>query len=517
MQAEASRQGNTVDTEKKTSPTSAPSLGQQSVRALKWNYLGAFSRVGLQFVIGIVLARLLGPESFGVVALASLVLGLGALFADFGLASVLVQRQEITTRDIRYVFSLQSLIGIALTIALEIAAGPIADFFKRPDALPVLQALFLTFAIQGLGQTSAALLRRKLDFRRLQVAQISSYLIGYVVLGLPLAFFGFGVWSLVVAQLTQTIFGTLLTYNMARHTLMPCIKNDSAGFLRFGVKVTATNLCNWGLSCLDSVVLGRTFGATQLGLYNRAFSLVAMPTYNIVSSLQGVLFSATARMQDDVTRLRQTYLAALGVIGFICLPMFGVVAAIPETMISGVYGAKWLSAVILLTPLALAMPFSALMGLGGPVMTGMGKAEYEMGIQFFSLTLFVPLLWWASGFTLETVAWAVFISYVIRFIAVTHITLGLLKGSWLAVISVLTGPTALAAICAGLTFAVDAQLSATTLPAGLRLLFVGTFAALVSVSVFLLGQRWLVSKPVAQLLRQLTASLPTAVKRLIVV
>lgn len=494
-----------------------PTLSQRSFKALKWNYLGAFSRVGLQFLIGIVLARLLGPEPFGLVALATLVLGFGALFADFGLASALIQRKDISARDIRYVFTLQSLVGLVLTAALVLLAGQIAEFFHRPDAVPVLQVMFLSFAIQGLGQTASALLRRELDFRRGQLAQIISYLVGYVGLGLPLAFYGLGVWSLVVAQLSQTVLGAVLVYGMTRHPVTPCFSNGSNALLHFGLKVTATNLSNWGLANSDSVVLGRVFGVTQLGLYNRAFSLVAMPTYNIVSGLQGVLFSASSRVQGDTIRLRNTYLAAIGVMGFICLPMFGVVAVIPETMIAGIYGSKWQAAVALLTPLALAMPFSALMGLAGPLMAGMGKAGREMYAQFLSLVLFVGALWWASGYTIQVVAWTVLLTYVLRFFLMTHVALNLLHGSWRAVLVALRGPAILAVISAAMSFGVDSELRPVALPDPLRLVIVGGTGALVTLLGFVLGQRWLVSQPVAQFIQQISPSLPLNLRRLIVV
>jgi len=493
------------------------SLAQRSFNALKWNYLGSFARVGLQFVIGIVLARLLGPDAFGLVAIASLVLGLGALFADFGLASALIQRKEISVQDIRYVFTLQTLTGLGLTIILELSAAFIAEFFKRPDAIDVLHALFLTFAIQGVGQTSSALLRRNLHFRQMQLAQIISYLAGYALLGLPMAWLGFGVWSLVTAQLAQTLLCSLISYGMTRHSVLPCLKHDNHELVQFGLIITATNISNWGLACLDSVVIGRIFGATQLGLYNRSFSLVAMPTYNIVSSLQGVLFSATSRMQQDHARLLQTYLGVLGIMGFICFPIFGVVAVIPVTMISGVYGNTWLAAVPLLMPLALAMPLSALMGLGGPLMAGMGKAGFEMGIQFFSLLVYVPLLWWGSTYTMQVVAWAVFASAAVRFVLMTHFTLRLLQGHWRSVAHVLAGPLVLSGICAGLCLLLDNQLRAEELAGSLRLLIVAACAAMIVTLVFLTAQRLLVSSPVAQLLRQLSASLPKFLQGLIVV
>lgn len=494
-----------------------PSLKQQSFKALKWNYMGSLSRAGLQFVIGIVLARLLGPDAFGLVAIASLVLGLGALFSDFGLASVLVQRKEISKTDIRYVFTLQSLIGLGLTVVLEICASSIASYFKRPDALPVLQVMFLTFAIQGLGQTSAALLKRELDFKRLQIAQMASFLIGYLMLGLPLAFSGMGVWSLVAAQLLQTTLSTAFTYLIVRHSVLPYLRNSTAGFFQFGLKVTATNLSNWALTCLDSVVLGRVFGATQLGLYNRAFSLVAMPTYNITTSLQGVLFSAISRMQDDDARLQQTYFSAVGAMGFICIPMFSVVAFIPQTMISGIYGDKWMDAVVLLTPLALAMPFSALMGLGGPVMTGMGKASYEMLTQFCCLLLFAPLLYWASNYSVQFLAWSVFTGYLLRFVSITHMALRLIKGTWLELAVVLRGPVVLAALCTSLTWAFDSQLRPVDLSNVVRLTLVGSFAATVMFLGLLIGQRWLISKPIAQLIRGAKKKLPLPLQKLIIV
>lgn len=504
-----------MESEKQIKPRNT--LAQRSVYALKWNYAGSLGRAGMQFLIGIVLARLLGPEPFGLVALASLVLGLGALFADVGLASVLIQRKEITDSDIRFIFTVQTLLGLILTLVLEAGVTVITDFFKRADAVPVLQWMFLLFFIQGMGQTSAALLRRRLDFRRLQLAQIVSYTVGYVGLGLPLAFNGFGVWSLVIAQLSQATMCTMLTYAMTKHPMSPLLTSASRSLLHVGLKLTATNLSNWALACMDSVLIGRVFGTTQLGLYNRAMSLVAMPTYHILSSVQSVLFSTSARMQEDTDRLRQTYLAVLGVIGFICLPIFFVVAAIPDTVIGGVYGAAWMAAVPILTPVALAMPMSALMGLGGPLMTGMGKAGTEMGVQFISLLMFIPFLWWASRFTLEAVAWSVFASYIVRFLLMTHATLVVLKARWCDVLRVLCGPLVLALLCATVTFIVDWALPAHAISAGMRLMVASMVAAAVALSGFLLGQRWLISTSVAPVLKQALSTMPIYVRRLIVV
>src|SRR4051812_45753644 len=143
---------------------SIPILGWQ---ALKWNYLGNVMRSLSQFVIGILLARLLGPEPFGIVAVAWIILGIGNLFADLGFGAALVQRESYSTLDLRFVFTCQMAFASLLTIFGVVAAPQIALYFHKQDATPVIQAMSLLFVIQALGQTASAVLRRTLDFKTL--------------------------------------------------------------------------------------------------------------------------------------------------------------------------------------------------------------------------------------------------------------------------------------------------------------------------------------------------------------
>ena len=155
--------------------TSTESLASKSLNALKWNYIGRFISLSLQFSIGVVLARLLGPEPFGLVAIALFVQGLGNLFAEGGLGSALIQSQDIDEHDIRSVFTTQLLIGI-ITSAVIIGLAPLlASFFHEPNATPVIIAMALSFILQAFGQTANALIRREFDFKKLQIISIVSY------------------------------------------------------------------------------------------------------------------------------------------------------------------------------------------------------------------------------------------------------------------------------------------------------------------------------------------------------
>lgn len=441
---------------------------RRSAGALKWNVLGSFARVASQFCIGVVLARLLGPEPFGLVAIAWLFLGLGNLVADFGLTAALIQRPTIGGRDIRYIFTLQMLAGALLTAAAFLAAPWLAAFFRHPDATPVLQAMGVLFVIQAAGQTAAALLKRNLDFRAVQTANVGSYACGYLLVGLPMAWFGFGVWSLAVAQLLQSTLYSLMVNLTVRHPMTPAWRPDGPGLFGFGSRVVAGNLTSWGISNVDAAIVGRVFGVADLGLYNRGMNLVATPMNALVSAVQGVLFSAYARAQSNRAAVRRAYLASLGLVSAVLMPLFAAVAAIAKTVVIGVYGAAWLPAAAILPALALAMPANAILALGGPVLLGLGRPGQEAGVQTVSFVLLALAVVVAASVSLSAVTWAVLATYVLRCFLVTRLAVLLVAVDLADVLSALRGPMLLAALAAAVAAGSDFLL-APVLSESLRL------------------------------------------------
>jgi PST family polysaccharide transporter len=429
------------------------SLLQRSISALGWNYLGTVVRTALQFILGILLARLLGPEPFGLVAIAWLILGLGNLVGDFGLASALVQQKEITDRDIRYVFTMQMLAGTIMTALIVIAAPWVAIFFKSTNATLVIQAMGCLFLIQAAGQTATSILRRHLDFKRLQTYGIGSYLVGYLFVGLPLAWSGAGAWSLVAAQVLQAVIYSALVNLHVHHSWIPTFKPDASGMLSFGSKILASNLTSWGISNLDSVIIGRVFGPMNLGFYNRGMNLVASPMNAFTSTLQGVLFPAYSRANGNINNTRSAYFASVGLISTIMVPAFAAIAVMPHTLIEAIYGEKWLQVVVLITPLALAMPVNAILAMGGPLMTGLGAAGKDAASQGVCVLVLVPAVWLASQVSLAAVAWTILVVYLLRALLVSYLALRLISGTWTQLLRALVGPMFLglfAAMTAGL-------------------------------------------------------------------
>lgn len=447
-------------------------------QALRWNFLGNLARGLSQFLIGVVLARLLGPEPFGIVALAWMIVGLGRLVADLGFGAALVQRAALSETDLRYVFTVQMGFALLLTAAGWLSADVLAVYFHKPQAAPVLRALFFLFIIDCPGQTAAAMLRRELNFKRVQQVAIASYLVGYLGVGIPCAWLGHGAWSLVAAQLTQSLLSTGLLLHGMPIPMKPCWRSSTQGIAGFGMKVTAANLSSWAISNLDTAFIGRAFGAAELGLYSRALNLLNMPMSMIATGFQGVLFAACARHQQDTDKLRHTYLETSTAVAMVCIPLFATAAVVPATLVLGVYGSKWSASIPLVTPLALAVLVNVLLAIQGPILMAGNRVGAELRNQACAVLIFLPLLWVAARHALVVTAWAVFVTYVLRWALLTLATLRMTGARVRDYLRCLGVPVLFGSTIAAAAFAVDFCLSSmSALP---RLIVVAIAAASLS-------------------------------------
>lgn len=463
-------------------------LARESLQAVLWNGAGTMLGITLQFVVGVLLARLLGPEPFGLVAIAWLVLGLGNLLASVGLGAALVQRKELHEDDIRAVFFLQFAVGGSLSVLVAAGAPYVASFFQKPQAAPLVEAMALVFVIQPLGQTSVFLLRRELRFKQLQIAQIASYCVGYLGLGVPLALNGAGAWSLVAAQLAQASVYSSVVYLQTRHAVLPFAWPRGRGLIGFGATVTASNLANYGLRNLDSVIVGKLFEANQFGLYNRAFALLSLPLNAVMTSVQPVLFSACARAQDQLHILRRAFLAIEGIMALL-LPPFAVAAAVPDLVVLGLYGDGWAQAVPILTPLALAMPIYGLSAMVGPLCMALGRPDIELRTQLVPLILFLLLVIFAAAHGLTAVAWAVFAGYLIRMVAFLSVAIRLFDVPLVSLLEMLAPPVYMAVVLAGFAWLLSLALHA---PMVLALLVVIAACAVLYLGLLVMLRRRIV-------------------------
>jgi O-antigen/teichoic acid export membrane protein len=393
-------------------------LGRRSASAVLWGASGSFVRVTLQFATQIALARILGPDQYGLFAIGVIVVSFGDFFADIGLAFGLVQKKQVSDVDIRFVFTWQIMVGFALAITISALSGPLAELLGDPRAEGVIRALAWISLLNALIAPSLNLLKRRLDFRRIQLSQLVGYVMGYIVVGIPMALTGWQVWSLVGAWLTQTLVLLALLYQGTKHPLMPLLwYMDAAQQFRYSAVVFATNITNWIINNIDRVAVGHWFGSRDIGLYSISYNVLSTPTVNLLGIFQPVFFSASSRIQGEDNRIFSAYRALVSAIAVFVLPAFVSVSVVAHTFVLALYGPEWQRAADLLQPIALGMPFYLVWGLTTPLLWASGKPEREFISQIPIAILWGIAAWSAVQISVLAVAWAVLGLFLVRSLA----------------------------------------------------------------------------------------------------
>ena len=383
-------------------------LAARSLNALSWGAGAAVLRLLLQLGAQIVLARLLGPQQYGLFAIGAIVVAFSGFFADIGLAYGLIQKADISDRDLRFVVTWQWLLGGSVTAGVYFGAGSLAAFFGEPRATPVLQGLSPLCLLNALAAPSLNLLKRDLDFKRIQLAQGFSYALGYWMLGIPLALMGAQVWALVVAWTVQAAFNLGLLYRATGHPMRPLFWHAQArAQWTYGLAVLGSNLVNWVINNIDRVIVGHGFGSRDVGLYATAGNLLYSPTAAALSVVQPVFFAASSRVADDAARIARGYQALLGLVAALVLPLALAVAIAAEPLVLLLFGPAWAAAAAICTPLALAMPLFMLWGVSTPLLWTAAMPAHEFKLQLPLALLWAAVCWLAARESMPAVAWSV--------------------------------------------------------------------------------------------------------------
>jgi O-antigen/teichoic acid export membrane protein len=407
------------------------SLAGATLHALKWRYTGAVLQGGLQFVIGVALARLLTPEDFGIVGIALIATGFGRLVGDFGFGAAIIQFPVLTQTHVRAALTGTLLMSALLFVALWFAAPVMGYFFAQDALIPMLRMIGISVIFSGMSVTVVALLRRELRFRTLSAIESSSYLIGFGVVGTSMALLGHGAWSLVAANIIQPLCLLLLgLYFINKPIWLHLHMKEYRDLYRFASAEALNNMVNFAAENLQFVIIGKWLGPASLGLYNRSFHLMDLPVRYFSVALSSVMFPIYARIQTDIPRLGGAFLRTIALTALITVPVFLTMAAAPEIVIGGLFGEQWKSAARAFQILCFGGPFMAMMRVFGAVSHARGFVFNECGRQLIYLVFMTSILWLLLPFGMEGVALAVTISIIARYFLLAHLSLKIVRGSW---------------------------------------------------------------------------------------
>lgn len=307
-----------------------------------------FERCGAQlvsFVVSIVLARLLDPTAYGEIALVMVFTAVLQVFIDSGLGSALIQKKNADDLDFSSVFYFNVVACIVLYGAMFVAAPFIADFYRLPHLTSVIRVLCLILIVSGVRNVQQSYVSRNLIFKKFFFATIGGT-IGSAIVGIVMAYMGFGVWALVGQQLTNVTLGTLILWAIVswRPKLMFSMQRLK-GLFSYGWKLLVSAILDTGYSQLRQLIIGRIYTAKDLAFYNQGQHLPNIIVMNINSSIDSVLLPAMSAEQDDKQRVRAMTRRAISISTYIMMPMMVGFAVCAESLIRLVLTDKWLPCV----------------------------------------------------------------------------------------------------------------------------------------------------------------------------
>jgi len=313
---------------------------------------------GTQFVIQsvatVVLARLLTPADFGLVAMVTAITQLGQAFADLGLSEATIQRPKISHKQVSTLFWINVAIGLTLTLVTAGLAPVLAWFYREPRLRDITLLVSLTFLIGGLRVQHDALLRRQMQFLLLAIRDVTSYAVA-VPVAVVMAWKGAGYWALVASPLTLNLTQMLLSWMMARW--MPGLPRRDAkvgSLISFGGNIAASYIIYNLNRSADSVLIGWYWGAAPLGLYSRAYNLLMLPVRQLNAPARSVAVPAFCRVQADPERFARYYLRLANLMMWISAPLFGFLFVAASPVIVLALGNKWREAAPVFQVLAIA-------------------------------------------------------------------------------------------------------------------------------------------------------------------
>lgn len=311
----------------------------------------------LQSVGVVVLARLLSPSDYGLVAMVLVIIGIGEVLRDFGLSTAAVQAKTLSTDERSNLFWINSGIGLVLTLAL-MAGSPLVALLFGDDRLIALSiVLAVTFLLNGIGTQFRADLNRDLGFGRLVVSDIAGQLFGLIT-GVIMAVSGFGYWALAGQQVALALSTLIITLVFVRWRPGRYRRDVPVRrFVKFGLEVIGAQALGYASKNIDTLVIGTTLGATPLGFYNRAYQLLALPLSQINAPATRVALPVLSRLQAQGERFGNYLLAGQTAILHLVLAIFSLSGALAVPLIDVVLGEKWSSVAPLFQILAVAGVF----------------------------------------------------------------------------------------------------------------------------------------------------------------
>lgn len=367
-------------------------IKNNTISSLIWSFIDGFSNQGINFIFGIILARLLSPYDFGIMGILFVFIFFFQTFTEIGLTQALIRKKECTQEDLSTVFCFNLSISIFFYAFLFLFANSISSYFNEPQLSSLIKIISISLIFNGISYIHKTLAIKELAFKlQTKISFIASIISG--ACAVLLAYSGFGVWSLVYKYILFYIISTILLWFWI--AWRPSILFDRHSFYElfsYGSKLLAGGLINTIYENIYSFIIGKYISVTELGFYSRAVQFQALPSQSITAIIQRVSFPILSIIQDDLIALKGFYKKLIKSTMFITFTGMFLLAAVAKPLILVTIGIKWLPSVVYLQLLCFVGIFYPLQALNLNIINVLGRSDLFLKLEIIKKIIFIPTI-----------------------------------------------------------------------------------------------------------------------------
>lgn len=403
----------------------------KAISGMAWSTIERFATQIVQFILSIIIARILMPSDYGLVGMLGIFYAVSYIFISSGFSQALVQKKDKNPEDYDTIFLFNVATATFFYLILYFGAPLIAEFYNQPKLIPITRVNSVILIINSLASVQSAILVIKLKFDAIAKVSIISVIISGII-GVILAYLGFGVWSLVWQGIASAIINSITLFALCQW--IPTFKFSTRSFkalFSFGYKVTLSSLINAVYNNISSLVIGKAFNASDLGYFSRADGFASLPANTVTQVVVKVNYPILAKVQDDHEKLTSTYSTLLRVPVFILYPILFGLAVLASPVIDVLVGEKWLPAATLLPILCFTGLWSPLTHINLNLLYVKGRTDLVLKLELIKKPIAFALLFLAIPFGIQAICASIALYSFIAFSFNCYYTGKILKyGFW---------------------------------------------------------------------------------------
>jgi teichuronic acid exporter len=364
----------------------------KTIKGLRWSFIENLANQLILFIFGIILARILQPNEFGLTGILSIFISVASVFVYSGFGEALIRKDKIISRDYSTVFFFNLCVSLFFYLFLFSLARGIAGFFNEPQLLKISRVFWLVLIIDAFGLVPRTILTKNIDFKSLaKVSLISSITSG--IIGVILAIKGYGVWSLVIRTILQSSIRTLMLWVYCNWRLSFTFSTASfKEMFGFSYKIMISSFINQMYLNLNQFIIGRFYSSAQLGFYNRANQFQSIAGSQLDNTTQRVTYPVLSEIQNDQERLKRTYKKLIKGTMFISFATLIGMSAVASQLILTLVGEKWVPSIIYLRLLCFAGMLYPLHSLNLNILNVKGRSDLFLKLEIIKKTLAIPAI-----------------------------------------------------------------------------------------------------------------------------